>query len=289
MFTKPLSSRWIAVFLGALLPCLAFADTPTLSNLLPGDYDAIVKDFSANFTYSSVTPASSLGGLGGFEFGLVGGVSKDPNLKALVTAASPSTNLPNYLAHAALLGRVGLPYGLTAELMLFPSRTISGISLQEVGGSVMWTPTDDILDELPLNLAAKLSYQHAKLSFTQNATVASGTGAGTVVPVNLGYTDTEWALQAIASKKLLVFEPFVGMGYVKSHGVLDLGTNGFTVNIFNVGSFPQAALSNTADSSPNSFQVLAGVDIRLAFFSLGAEYQRSFGTDTYTGRLSFRF
>ena len=286
MRTRFLSPRSLAVLMLAAFPCLSFADTPTLSNLLPGDYDSIVKEFSGNFTYSSVTPASSLGGLGGFEFGLVGGITKDPNLKNLVTTASPSTNLPSYLAHAALLGRLGLPYGFTAELMAFPSRTLSGVTLQEYGGSVMWTATDEVLEDLPLNLSSKLSYQKAKLSFNQNATV---TGTTTVIPVTLAYSDSEWALQAFASKKLLVFEPYAGVGYVKSAGVLDLATGGFNVNIFNVGSFPQAALSNHAESNPTSFQLMAGLDIRLAFFSLGAEYQRSFGTNTYTGRMSFRF
>lgn len=279
--------RWIAAFLGAAFSSGALAaDAPTFTNLSQSDYNAIVKELSGNFSYSSVTPASSLGGLGGFEFGLVGGITKDPNLKQIVTNASPSTNLPNYMPHAGLLGRVGLPYGLTAEGVVFPSRTISNTSLQEVGGAVMWTATDAWLDELPFNLSAKFSYEHAKLGFTQNATAQ---GLNQTVPVNVAYTDNEWAVQLLASKKFLIFEPYVGAGYLHSKGTLDLATNGFTVDILNLGSASVDGTNNHAESTPTTFQYLAGIDIRLAFFTLGAEYQNSFGAKTYTGRLSFRF
>jgi hypothetical protein len=285
MRKSPLNPRWIAVFLGAILPLSALADTPSFTNLAPGDYDSIVKEFSGNFAYSSVTPASSLGGLGGFEVGLVGGITKDPNLKTIVQSKSPSTDLPNYVAHAGLLGRVGLPYAFTVEGMVFPNRTISGVSLQQAGGSVMWTATDAWLDELPLNISAKASYERAKLSFTQNAT-GTFNGQTATVPVNLAYTDTEWAVGVSASKKLLVFEPYVALNYLHSKGALDLTTNGYTVNVL---STTFGAGATHAESTPTSMQFLLGLDIRLAFFSLGAEYQNSFGATSYTGRLSFRF
>jgi hypothetical protein len=275
----------IAVLLGALSPCLAMADSPTLANILPGDYDSVTKEFSANFAYSSVTPASSLGGLWGLEFGIVGGESTDPNLKNLVATASPGTNFPSHLYHAELLARLGLPYGFTVEAMMFPKKTVSSLTLMEYGGAVQWTPTDSILDDLPVNLAAKFSLNKAKVNFTQNATVS---GAATVVPVGVEYNDTEWALTALASMKFLVFEPYVTAGYVKSKGTLDLSTNGFNVNFFSQ-NFPVAAQSNHAESSPTSMEFTAGVDLRLAVFTLGAEYMRVFGCDVATGRLSFRF
>jgi hypothetical protein len=284
-----LHPRWIAVFLGAAFSFGAMAaDAPSFNNLSQTDYDSIVKELSANFTYSSITPASSLGGLGGFELGLVGGVTKDPNLKQIVITASPSTNLPNYVPHAGLLGRVGLPYGFTVEGLVFPSRTISNTTLQEVGGAVMWTATDAWLDELPFNLSGKFSYNHSKLSFVQNAS-GSYLGVTATVPVNVAYTDNEWAAQLIASKKLLFFEPYMGGGYVHSKGTLDLSTNGYTVNILNLGSASLNGSNTHAESVPTTLQFLAGLDIRLAFFSLGAEYQKSFAATTYTGRLSFRF
>ena len=265
-----------------LLPTVSFADTFSLSSLTLADYDKIVKEFSSNFTYSSVNGASGLGGLGHFELGVVGGQTKSPELDRLVKAANSGSKFKGKLYHGGAMARIGLPYSLTVESVFFPKTTVSEATFQEFSGAIMWTTTDDVLSMLPLSIAPKFFYTSTKVGFRQNVT-QTVSGTSTVVNAGVDFNNTLWGLQLLASKKLLMFEPYVGFGYVKAKGDLKVNASG-TVNTF---SFPTQ--NNEASSSPKSALFLLGADVQLLFLSLGAEYQRSFGASSMNGRLSFRF
>lgn len=283
MFKKFSSLRWIAALTLVAMPLTASAATFTLQSLTAADFDKIVKEFSSNFAYSSLTPASSLGGLGGFEIGLAGGKTKASELQSLVKKADPGSSFKGDLYHGGIIGRVGLPYALTAELLLFPKRKFKDVSFQEFGGAMMWTATDEMLSGLPVNLAAKANFLKTKVRYTQNVTItAPVAGTGTA---QVSFDDTLWGLQALVSKKLLMFEPYAGLGYVRAKGTLTVSASG-TTTFFSGAGFASA---NSAETKPTSMQLLAGLDVRLLFLSVGAEYQKAFGTHSMSGRLSFRF
>jgi len=274
------SLRWIAVLAAALVPGFAQADVPSLNNITGADYEKIVKELSANFAYSSLTPASSLGGLWGFELGVVGGVTKTPEILALVRRTSASYKEDKF-PHAAALLRVGAPLGLTGELMILPSITVSDLKLSQYSGAAMWTITDVFFEDLPVTLAVKGYYSKTKLEYTQCLNNSS-TGNQNV-DAKITFDDTMLGGQFLVSRKFLVFEPYVGVGFVKADG--DLAVTAATApgaTIFLSGG-------NSASANPSSAQLLAGLDIRLLFISLGAEYSRSFGTSSMAGRFSFRF
>jgi hypothetical protein len=282
MFKNFSQLGWIAAIALAISPIQASAATFTLSSLTAGDYDKIVKEFSSDFAYSTVTPASSLGGLGGFEFGVIGGKTKSPELLNLVKTADPNTSFKGDLYHGGVIGRVGLPFSLTAEALVFPKKKFKEVSFQEIGGALMWTPTDDLLKDLPVNISAKFHVLKTKVAYTQAVTItAPVAGAGTA---NVAFDDTLYGLQALVSKKFLMFEPYVGLGYIKAKGTLAVDASGTTT--FFAASF---ASNNRAESKPSSTQLMAGLDVRLLMLSLGAEYQKAFGTSSISGRLSFRF
>jgi len=277
----PKSLRWTAALLGALIPLGASADTFNLNNLDLGDFNALINEFSANSQYSTATPPSSLGGLWGFELGVVGGVTKAPDTLALVQRSSPTTSLKDNLYHAGALARVGLPYGLTGELLYIPKVKISEAKLGRWGIGAQWTLTDTVLDDLPVNLAVKGYYTKTTLDYSQNIT-----SSGITVPANIALDNHLWGLLAMVGYKIFVLEPYVGLGYTKAKGTITVDAAG-TATIFNSTVF--GAGTKSVDSSPSSSQILAGLDFRLAFFSLGAEWERAFGKNSYTGRLSFRF
>ncbi len=283
MPTKFHSLRWIAALIGTLLPLSSYAVSMSLDNLNLDDYNSLVKEFSANSQYSTVTPASSLGGLWGFEFGITGGLTKAPDTQALVLRNDASTSFKS-LYHAGAVARLGLPYGITAEALYLPKITISSVTLKRWGLAAQWTLTDSVLENLPFNLATKLFITKTTLNYSQ--TINNASTANVPVTANLSFDDTLWGLQAIASYKILVFEPYLGLGWTSAKGELAVDASG-TATIFNQSVFGSAAKSAT--SKPTSSQILAGLDIRLAFFSLGAEYERAFAKNSYTGRLSFRF
>lgn len=274
--------RWTAASL-VFLPSAGFAATFSLSDITAGDYESIVKEFSSNFTFSTVTPASSLGGLGHFELGVVGGTTKSPALEALVKRADSTAKFQGKLYHGGPLVRIGLPASLTAEAIVFPTYTKSDVKFSEYAGSLMWTPTEGVLDFLPFSLAAKGFYSNTNVSYKQNVT-STVSGVSTVVNATIAFKDTIWGGTMIASKKILMFEPYAGLGYVHAKGTLSVDATG-TVSIFN-SSLTQ---SNEATTKPTSSQVLLGVDAQFAILALGLEYQRAFGQSSTNARLSFRF
>lgn len=276
------SLRWIAVLAAALIPAQGFTADLSLNNLTLADYDKIVKEFSANFAYSSVTPASSLGGLWGFEFGVVAGITKSPELLNLVKRSSASYD-QDKLPHGGALARLGLPMGLTVEALVFPKMKISDLNIGQYGGALAWTITDEVLPNPFVNVALKGFYTKTSMDYTQRLNNSS-TG-NQPVDATISFDDALYGVQALASHKILVFEPYVGIGYVKSKGDLSVAASLAP----NATIFPGQGIGNSASSKPSSAQLMGGLDIRLAFFSLGAEYQRSFGTSSLTGRVSFRF
>lgn len=277
-----LSRRWTQalVLAAALCPAVSRADTPSFTNITPGEFDNIVRELSANFAYSSQTPASSLGGLWGFELGLVGGITKTPEILNIVKKADPAFKEDKF-PHAGVLARVGAPFGLTAEAVILPKISVSDLDLSQYGGAVMWTVTDVFFKQLPVNVAVKGYLNKTKLSFKQ---AVQRQGFAGTVNGRITFDDTNLGGQLLVSKRLSVFEPYVGVGYAKSSGELSVTTDdiNYMGTIFSTGG-------QSGKSKPSSAQLLAGVDVRLLFISLGAEYQRSFGTDSLSGRLSFRF
>lgn len=271
--------RWIAV-LAAVAPA-AYADTPNFTNIDRSDFDKIVKEFSGNFAYSTVTPASSLGAVWGFELGVTGGVTDIPDTLAIVKRAAPNTTMKDYFPHAAAIGRVTVPLGITAEASILPAIDASDVSLKSIAGAAMWTITDVFLEDLPVHWAIKGSLSTTEVRFTQNVTPIAG---GAQVPATIELKDTMMGIHTLISKKFLVFEPYVSLGLIKAKGTLSVLAN-VPATVFS-SAF---TTGDKATTEPSSAQFLIGVDARLAFLSLGAEYQRSFGTSGYTGRLSFRF
>ena len=280
----PRPLRWTAALVVTFLPLSASAVTFSLDNINLGDVNALVDEFSANSQYDTVTPASSLGGLGGFELGLAAGQTKAPETLALVKKNAPGTTLKGDLYHAGALARLGLPYGLTGEFLYIPKVKISEAHLKRWGVGLQWTLTDHLLDELPLHLAFKGYYTKTAIDYSQ--TIQNSSTLNIPVSATIALESGIWGGMAIASYKLLVFEPFVGFGWAKAKGTLNVDAAG-NATIFNTTVFAQGTKSIT--SSPSSSQLMAGMDVRLAFFSLGADYLRGFGKTSYNGRVSFRF
>jgi hypothetical protein len=282
---RTLLSRRIAqalVLAAALSPALSHADEIKLVDLTGAETDNVIRELSANFAYSSQTPASSLGGLWGFELGLVGGITKTPEIRDLVRSRADANFKQDKFPHAGVLGRVGAPFGLTGEVVILPKIKASDVELSQYGGAVQWTVTDVFFKNLPVNVAVKGYVSKTSLSFKQvvrNANVPASTVNG-----KISFDNTNLGGQLLVSKRLSVFEPYVGVGFSKANGELSVTTDdiNFMGTIFTTGA-------TRAKSKPSSAQLMAGLDVRLLFISLGAEYQRSFGTDSLSGRLSFRF
>ena len=253
----------------------------TLNNITPTQFDQMAKEMAANFNYSTITPASSLGKIWGVELGVVGGITKAPNTLSFVQIADPATSMKANLPHANIIARVGIPYGMTFEAMGFPKKTISSLTTKSYGLALQWTVTDLFFTELPFFLATKAFYSKTSLNFAQTFTVS-----GVSVPGTVSLTDSNYGLQAAISKRFLFLEPYLVVGYGKTSASMSVSPGSLTYSLL---SSTYTTTNATATSSPKTVFFLLGTDAQIAFFSLGAEYQRSYGTSSYSGRVSFRF
>ncbi len=271
---KATKLRWIIALALASVPS-AKADF-SVPNLDLTDFNRLVTEFSANSQYTTLTPASSLGGLWGFELGVVGGFTKAPDTLALVKRNDPNTSFKENFPHGNILARVGLPVGLTVEGLWLPKIKAQNISFNSWGAAAQWTLTDVVLEDFPLNLALKGSYARSNLTYSQNI---SG------VPATIDFKTKLWGFTALASYKFLILEPYIGYGYISANGTLNVDAS---VPVTLLQFLPTAA-NQTTTSKPTSSQFMAGMDLRFVFFSLGAEYARAFGTGSYNARVSLRF
>jgi hypothetical protein len=263
----------VYLLLAALLaPSISHAAV-TLTNVSAQDFDKIVSEFSANSMFTTVSGASSLGKIAGFELGLVAGMTRTPEIERIVTTASPGTKDVDKFPHGSIVGMVTVPWGLTIEGSIFPKYSAKDVSYQQAGGGLRWTFSDFIFDEPMLDLALRGFYSTSKITTSQ---LNSG------VRVNLDFKDTIWGGQLFASKKISFFEPYVGVGFARGNG--DVTINGSVTS--GILSFTS---SNTAESKPKAAIYTAGANIQVFFLVLGAEYQRVFGKSGYTGKISFRF
>ena len=73
-------------FIGSLflLTALQAFAAPSFTGITASDFDSITKEFSANFTHSSILGASKMGTVLGVQVGLIAGQTGTPNTDAIV-------------------------------------------------------------------------------------------------------------------------------------------------------------------------------------------------------------
>ncbi len=103
-----------------VLATAAQAQNLKFDQINQNDMDSVAKEFSANFAHTTVSGASSLGALFGFQVGVIGGMTKSPNVDALVKRVD-STQTADKVYNAVISGQLTVPFGITAEASFFPA------------------------------------------------------------------------------------------------------------------------------------------------------------------------
>jgi hypothetical protein len=233
------------------------------NNLTQGDLDGANKEFSHNFMFTTVSGASSLGSLWGFEIGVTGGMSDGDKISEIIKRSSPSSDFKD-LYNVGLMGRVSIPFGLTVEAGLLPKIKVQDAELSQFAGAIRYN-----LIELPVAVGLRAHYSKTDFSFAQT----SGAFTGTV-----DYDSDVYGVQALVSQNFVMIEPYAGLGFVEGKGDLEAAGSG------SIGSF-----GNSGSSKQSSVQMMGGLNVHLGFLNLGAEYSRAFETNRITGKLSFGF
>lgn len=263
--------RLLFCFLIATVGHVSFAQDLTFQNLNESDLKDIVKDFSAVFNHTSVSGASSLGTIFGFEIGVVGGVAKTPRIDALADQSGTDQDA-SQIPHGEIIGMITVPAGLTVEGGFIPKVGKEDFKFNTATLGLKWTPTD-ILLALPLSLAVKAHYTKTNVDFHQD--IQS-------VPTDFKYENSIFGLTLLASKSFVIVEPYVGVTYASAKG--DLDVSGSTQVIDTTFSASQSVSTKVSSTG-----FLVGAELKLLIFKAGVEYTRLFDTNRYTGKLSFYF
>lgn len=269
---------WAAALALFIAPMTAGAQDLDFTDINEGDLEKIIGDFSANFTHTTVSGASALGDVFGFELGLVGGVTSTPGVDALIKETDPGASAAA-LPHAGLIAQLSVPYGVTFELDMIPSFGSDDFKFSNTGLGVRWTMTDAILD-LPFSLAVKGHMTKTDLEF--ETVINNASTGGIPVDSKLEFSSTTTGLAVIISKNFLLFEPYFGLGMISSDG--DMGVNG-TGSIFDT----TLTTGQSAGAKSSGTHMFLGAELNLFFLKLGVEYSKIIDADRYTGKLSFYF
>jgi hypothetical protein len=265
--------RLSLIIAGLLLQTSAYAASPAFSSLSQSDFDNITKEFSSNFSHSTVMGPAALGHLWGFELAVIGGTNPSPNTNTIVqNSTGGSGDLPS-LYHGGLAAGLSIPLGITIEFEILPNTSYQGLTAHFQSTALKLTLSDTLLSGLPFNLAIRGFYSTSQFSFYQNVNGINGT---------ITNDNSIFGVQLLASPKLLVFEPYLGVGYLSAKDTL--GVTG-TGTIFN-SSYTN---NQSGTSSPNSVQALAGLNIKLLFLSTGVEYARTFDSNRYSVKVGIEF
>lgn len=233
------------------------------NSLTQDDLDGATKEFSHNFLFTSVSGASSLGSLWGFEVGLTGGTADADKISEIIKRNSPGSDFKD-LYNLGLLGRVSIPFGLTVEAGLLPKIKIQDAELSQIAGAIRYN-----IIELPIAVGLRAHYSKTDFSFSQN----SGAFTGTV-----DYDSDVYGVQALVSQNFVMIEPYAGLGFVEGKGDINA-----------TGSGSLGSIGNSGSAKQSSVQFMGGVNLHLGFLHLGAEYSRAFETNRITGKLTFGF
>ena len=247
-----------------LISCLN-ATVPNFENLTGPQVKKVLNDFATSMAPTNVSPASSLGKILGVELGLLGGISKASSIDSL--SSSDFSKIP----HGALLIAAHVPFGLGIDAALLPIK-IGDLEYKYYSYGVKWTMTD-FLTKLPLDVRFKFNLTNGDISFGQSV---SGT------PVNVKYKNKSSTFTLTASKKILILEPFAGIGRIYSKN--DLESSG-TVSIFD-GS---VAVSERTGVKLNDTYFFIGLQLNMFLMNFAMEYSNIFDNDKISGKISFKF
>lgn len=264
--------RLAALAFGLFAGLNAHAQSIPLDNVNNDGMNKVVGDFSANFLHTSVSGASSLGHVFGFEVGAVVGQTATPHLSEVANEIGQGADASK-LYYGELLGVLSVPAGLTVEVGLVPKVGSSSFKYDAISAALKWTPTELFLD-LPFSLAGKISYTQNTLNFSQTIQALGST------PVDYTYTNKETAFMILASKDFMIVEPYIGLGYVSAKGTLSA-----TSQIFD----PSFTTDTVASGTRSGGMWMVGTEVKLVVAKLGIEYMNLFNTGRVAGKFSLYF
>ena len=246
----------------------------SLDNISQQEIDNLTEELGADWVFTTVSSAKPTGDIipgFGFEVGFVVGATDSPNWYRLISEEDPATSIDK-LPHLNFIGTFSIkPLGLTVEFGFIPEKSTDNASIKNTALAAKWTFIDNILYQF----AVRGHMNSNELSFSDSTAVAGGNAVG-----RTAFETSTLGVQFLAGMDLLsIFEPYAGLGFVKSSTDTSLSAN-ITVT--------DASLSanRNVESSHSSLHFVAGIVFDLSAVNLGVEYMNALGTSRIAGKFS---
>jgi hypothetical protein len=265
-------SRILILLSIALFTVVGHTQDLKFQNIDQSDMKKIVNDFSAIFNHSSVSGASSLGTIFGFEVGVMGGITNTKRIDELADEGSGQNQNADQIPHGEIIGALTVPAGITVEGGFLPKLGGDKFKFQTMSLGVKWTPTDVFLD-WPVSVAIKAHMTKSQAEFKQTI---SG------VDTNFDYDNNITAFTLLVSKNFVLVEPYAGLSFLSAKGEMDVSGSPVFDPSLGTGT-------TSASASTTSTGFMVGAEVKLLIFKFGAEYANLFGTSRYSGKLAFYF
>lgn len=254
----------LTLILSLLCSIHIYAGAPQLTNMSSQEVQGVLHDLASNLVPTNVSGASTIGDIAGVRLGLIAGLTDAP------TVANLTTNSVDKLPLAGAYLKVGIPFGLSFDVTILPI-DLGDFTYSYLSIGTQWTFSN--LLKLPFELQARVNYTSAEMSWTVEDTGLTS---------NVDYNHSSMSFALVASKKLLILEPYVGIGYVK--GDNDITATG-TATIFD----SSVTASEREGISTNDTYYFVGVELDLFILQAAVEYGKQLGNSRIAARLTVGF
>ncbi len=251
----------------AVLSTSAFAADIEFNSLTKKQVEDVTTEFAVNFAHTTVA-APETDGLWGVEVGIFGGTTGSPKVKDAINDAGGDGKDFKTLYHAGLMARAHFPFDLYAELSVLPEREISDVSVASRSIGLGWNA--GAFFGLPIDIAIGVNASSAAIDFKQDI---SGN------PAKIDIESQTRVIYVGVSKTLLFATPYLKVGAASQES--EIKVNG-TGTIFDASY----STSQKEDAKKSGGYLATGLNLQLAFFKIGAEFQQMLGVKRVSGKIS---
>ena len=253
-----------------LLSLNAQASSPAFTDVTAEDLENITRDITGIFAHTTVSAAALYNNESRVELGLVVGSAETPHIDEISQRSDSEADV-SMIPHASLVGTFYLGDRLRFEVSYLPEIKTTDTQLGSQSIAAQYTATDPT--KPGLDAALKFYVTSSDLRFKQSDTSGNS---------DIRFKSNVSGLMLVFSEKILILEPYFGIGRVNSVGKLKVDGTG---SVFDTSY----TTSSKAEESVTGTHLIYGINFDIFALQAGLEVSRVFNANKISAKFSFNF